>query len=306
MSTESSRNSIFASVAVRAAGAWLLAGALAKLFMGTPKDLPELVRELTPFGLDLTFHLVIAVELVIVSLSIFKPRWAWLPLVLLYAFFEFVLASQLAADAESCGCFGATIKVPPQLMVAVDAVLLLALLASRPWSRLKGAGLPVPYLAAALAASIAAPWLVISSVPSAPAGAEMSDGAVATALPRYVDLSPEKWLHQNVFEIAELTRWVDAEKLPSDGKLVLWRQSCDHCAAHLRKLTAADDGSVPIVLLQVRDDLDAGRSVDAMPSGPHVTELATPENLQFTITTPWEVDVAGGVVTAVVDAHDAH
>ena len=74
MPTESSRNSTFASVAVRAAGAWLLAGALAKLFMGTPKDLPELVRKLTPFGLDLTFHLVIAVELVIVSLSIFKPR----------------------------------------------------------------------------------------------------------------------------------------------------------------------------------------------------------------------------------------
>ena len=51
-----------AAAIVRLAGAWILAGAIAKLFLGTPKDLPELVRDLTPFTLDLTFHLVIAVE----------------------------------------------------------------------------------------------------------------------------------------------------------------------------------------------------------------------------------------------------
>src|SRR5437762_3700948 len=96
----------WAALAVRLSGLWLLAGALAKLFLGTPKDLPEIVRKLSPFGLDLTFHLVIAVELAIVWLSLLKPRRAWPVLLAVYAFFEFVLASQLSAGAKSCGCFG--------------------------------------------------------------------------------------------------------------------------------------------------------------------------------------------------------
>ena len=39
------QRSILSSIAVRLAGVWVLIGALAKLFMGTPKDLPGLVRD---------------------------------------------------------------------------------------------------------------------------------------------------------------------------------------------------------------------------------------------------------------------
>src|SRR5437867_4076106 len=96
----------FAAIVVRLAGAWVLAGAVAKLFLGTPKDLPEIVRKLTPLGLDPTFHIVIGIELAVVCLGWTKPRLAWPVVLALFGFFEFVLVSQLLAGASSCGCFG--------------------------------------------------------------------------------------------------------------------------------------------------------------------------------------------------------
>jgi hypothetical protein len=113
MEQEQQSGGRFASIVVRLAGLWVLAGAVAKLLLGTPKDLPQIVRDHAPFGLDLTFHLVIGVELAIVCLAWLKPRLAWPVIVALFAFFDFILVSQLRAGAESCGCFGASIKVDP-------------------------------------------------------------------------------------------------------------------------------------------------------------------------------------------------
>jgi hypothetical protein len=137
MNQEPSPRSGLAPIVVRLAGMWILAGALAKLFLGTPKDLPELVRRLSPFGLDLTFHLVIGVELSIVCLAWILPRLAWPVVLLLFGFFDFILVSQLRAGAESCGCFGASIHVSPKIMLCVDSALLLALLWTRPWSSMR-------------------------------------------------------------------------------------------------------------------------------------------------------------------------
>jgi hypothetical protein len=283
----------WATIAVRCAAVWLLAGALAKLFLGTPKDLPELIRKLTPFDLDLTFHLVIAVELAIVWLCMLKPRWGWPVMLALFLFFEFVLGSQLAAGAKSCGCFGATIKVSPYLMVGVDGALLALLLATRPWKMIEGSGANPLVLAGAVAISAIVPWIAIPS---------QGD---ASKTERYVMLEPAKWVSKNVFEIEQLSRWVPADKLPTDGKIVLWRQGCEHCAAHLRRMASEDDGSQPIVLLQIKDDLTSSREVDAMPNGPHVTMVSTPDNREFPIETPWEIHVEGGIVTAALDREHA-
>jgi len=301
MNATSIRDNRWATLAVRLSAVWLLAGALAKLFLGTPKDLPEIIRKLTPFSLDLTFHLVIATELAIVWLCLLKPRWGWPVVLALFAFFEFVLGSQLSAGAESCGCFGATIKVSPYLMVAIDGALGIALLATRPWKTSPASGAHPILLAAVVALSAFIPWIAISSqsqiaMPSQPGGANR---------PRYDELHPEKWVHQNVFDIADLSRYVPAEQLPTDGKIVLWRQGCSHCAAHLRKLAREDDGSQPIVLLQIKDDLNSTREVDAMPNGPHVEAFSTPENLDIVVQTPWEIHVEGGVVQDVIDPQKA-
>ena len=293
--TSTTRNG-FASIAVRLAGAWILAGALAKLFMGTPADLPPMVRKISPFGLDLTFHLVIGVELALVSLAWILPKLAW-PLVLsLFAFFDFILVSQLAAGAKSCGCFGASIKVSPWIMLSVDSALILAMLASRPWSSFGRTGARWIPLAAAVAVSFAAPWLLIHPPADPVAGAKPSG---------YVILEPEKWVNHPIDEIAELTRYVALEKIPTDGKIVLWRQGCEHCAAHLRLMAGHFDASELILLVQIRDDLKSSREVDLMPEGPNVTHAEFPENQDVTLTTPWELHVSGGVVTAALDEEHA-
>jgi len=299
MSSNSGSRSGFAAVVVRLAGLWILAGAVAKLLLGTPKDLPEMVRKLTPFGLDLTFHLVIGVELAIVCLAWLKPRFAWPVVLALFAFFDFILVSQLLAGAESCGCFGATIKVSPWVMLGVDSVLLISLLLSRPWSSIRGPGLPSLALAAGIAVSFALPWLLIQS----PA-LSTSPGQPRPA-PRYVVWEPETWIHRPIYEIDDLTRWVKTEEFPMDGKVVLWRQGCDHCAAHLRVMAEKDDGMVPILLVQLRDDLKDGRAVDMMPQGPHVTNAMLPENQEIVVTTPWELRIEGGMVTATLDEKHA-
>ena len=298
MSQSTGSRSGFSAVVVRLAGLWILAGAAAKLFLGTPKDLPEIVRTLAPFGLDLTFHLVIGIELAIVCLAWLKPRLAWPVILALYAFFDFILVSQLLAGAESCGCFGATIKVRPEIMLGVDSVLLISLLVSRPWSSIRGPGLSSLALAAGIALSFALPWLLI---PSSTTPSSETPGQA----PRYVIWEPGKWVNRPIYEIEDLTRWVKTEEFPMDGKVVLWRQGCDHCAAHLRMMAEQDDGMQSILLVQIRDDLKDGRSVDLMPQGPHVTNAVLPENQEVVLTTPWELRIEGGMITSALDEKHA-
>lgn len=297
---------------VRVAGAWLLLGALAKLFVGTPKDLPQLVHDLTPFDIDLTFRLVIGVELAIVCVAFLRPKLAWPVIAALLVFFDFVLASQMKAGAESCGCFGATIKVSPYLMLAIDSVLLLALLATQPWSKIRRPGVSVPIVGVCAALLFLVPWIVIRDPAPPPphaaggapaattsAGGPAAGGAtVDKGKPRWVTLKPDTWIGKSIFDIPELVQWTETDKLPVDGKLVLWRQACTHCKEHLAKMASADDGSQPIVLLQIRDDLKDTAIVDLLPSGPHVVKIQFPDDLQFVITTPWEVEVKSGSVTA--------
>jgi protein-S-isoprenylcysteine O-methyltransferase Ste14 len=299
MTPDTQSKSSVAELAVRAAGAWLLLGAIAKLFFGTPKDLPQLIHDLTPFDIDVTFRLVIGVELALVCASFLKPKIAWPALVALFVFFDFVLASQLAAGAESCGCFGASIKVSPYLMLAIDSVLLVAMIVTQPWAKIRRPGVAIPIVGACAALLFALPWLIIRDPQLPTAGmAASADGAPAKA--RWVTLKPDKWVGKSIFDIPELTSMTEADKLPVDGKLVLWRQSCDHCKEHLAKMASTDDGSKPIVLLQIRDDLESTSLVDLMPSGPNVVKIQFPENQQFMIQTPWEIDVENGNVTKAV------
>jgi len=177
------------------------------------------------------------------------------------------------------------------VMVAIDGALLAFLIATRPWIAL-GPGGSTKLVVAAIAISAALPWIVIPS-----------KNDVATG--RFVEMHPDRWVNQTVFDVKDLEPFIPADKLPTDGKIVLWRQGCTHCAAHLRKMAREDDGSQPIVLLQIQDDLKDSRAVDAMPAGPHVTMLATPENKELVVTTPWEFHVAGGVITESISPEQA-
>lgn len=293
-----------ARIAVYLAAAWLVVWAAMKLFVGSPQSLPELVRDASPFSPDVTFRVAIAIELSIFCLALLKPHLGWLPLSALYAFFVVLLVPMVAAGAESCGCGGGAIKMKPALMLSVDAALLVAVLVSRPWKKLRGPGLSAVVLSIGVAISWAAPWLVIRSADGsgAPVVVDSTTGAVTRdgQAVRYVQLEPAGWKGRAVHEIADLAPFIPAEMLPIEGAIVFWRQGCDVCATHLRKLATENDPTKQYLLVQVRDDLKSSRAVDAMPEGGNVTSHAFPANAEFAFTTPCDVIVRGGTVTDVL------
>lgn len=303
-----------AGIAVRLCATWLLVGALFKLFKGTPGDLPKSFVELSPFSVEVTFVLAISVELALVALAFTRPKLAWLPLALLFAFFEFLLAGLIASGAKSCGCMGGSITITPIVMASIDSVFLLAMLATQPWKRTPG-----PNLRLALAGVIA---LACAAWPPLQLRAELVgfkptpvDGTVQTGAPaptpRFIVIHPDQWVGQSIFDVRELSDHMepgDADKLPTDGYIVVWRHSCEHCKKHLHELAndrVKNDGTKPIVLVQIRDDLEMAPVVDALPQGPHVTQIALKIGPAFAIQTPWEIVVEGGVVTAALDEEHA-
>lgn len=292
MSESTTADSPFARWSLRLCALWLATGALAKLFLGTPALLPDVIREHTPVSLNLTYTLVIGVELALVALGFLRPRLAWPLFVVLYAFFEFVLTTQLRAGAKSCGCFGDGFHVSPALMMVVDSALLLCLLVTKPWLALRsrGAGIGILFSAVVLAFAAPAAWIYVRT------------HGTHEKPPEFVEFKPQTWIGKSIFDIADLTKWVPAEQLPTDGKIVLWRQGCTHCAKHLREMANGDQGLQPILLVQIQDDLADSRAVDAMPQGAHVTQAALPKGMEvFSLQTPWEITVAGGTVTEARD-----
>ena len=152
-----------AATFLRLAALWLLAGALFKLLMGSPKDLPPSVLSFArgiELNADLTLRLAVAIELVIGVLALLRPKLAWLPITLQFIVFEAILLQMVLGGDASCGCFGSQITVPPQVMLGIDSVVLLCLLLSKPWHQ---APAPSPGLPTVLVLLLcgAAPWLVI-------------------------------------------------------------------------------------------------------------------------------------------------
>ncbi len=301
---DSTKVSPLARLALGLCAIWLAAGALAKLFFGSPTLLPAVIREPVPVNLlDFAYTLVIGIELSLVALAFLRPRQAWPLYIALYAFFDFVLTTQLAAGAESCGCFGGGLKVSPALMMVVDSALLLFLLATKPWASLKsrGAGIGIVVGALILAFALPAVWIRVRQSEGSVKPSPGNGTPPPVKAPAWLTLDPAKWVGKSVYDVEELTKWVPAEKLPSDGQIVLWRQGCTHCADHLRQMANGDKGDHPILLLQIQDDEKDSRAVDALPTGAHVTTAEFPKGMQVVLETPWEITVAGGNVTAALD-----
>lgn len=303
MNDTTTKDSPLARLALWLCAIWLAAGAFAKLVWGTPVLLPEVVRNHTPLSLDLTYTLVIGIEFALVALAFLRPRLAWPAMVALFVFFDFVLATQIAAGAESCGCFGGGLKVSPKLMMAVDSALLLFLLATKPWLAIKRGGAGIGLVLGAWIISFAVPavWIRVRQREEPIRLPTENGGTVPVKAPDWLTLDPAKWVGQSVYDIGELTRWVPAEKLPTDGQLVLWRQGCAHCAKHLRELANGDKGDHPIVLIQIQDDSKDSRAVEAMPDGAHVTKVEFPKDMQVIVQTPWDFTVAAGTITVARD-----
>lgn len=352
---DAGRRHLRAIWALRIAAAWLSAGALFKLFGGNPNLIPPLVRTMTPLSLVLTYHVAIAIELVIVVLALLKPRLGWAPIAALFVFFLVLLVDMLAKGQASCGCFGESFEMPPAVMLAIDGIVLAGVVLTRPWSSLKWDGAPWSLVGPAIAVALALPWIVIrdhsAAVTPVGAGAQTTstpgsgdpsaaqpgasqpgagtpnhgaNGKPATGsgtttpsptstkpIPQpsdssqqiWVEMSPEKWVGKSIYDVTEFTKFISTDVIPSDGRIVLWRQGCTHCAAHLRDM-ANETITEPLLLVQVPDDLKDSRAVDAMPSGANVTQISFPPGTVGLFETPVEIRVEGGVVKSVLHKDD--
>ena len=286
---------------VRLAVLWVAAGALFKLFAGTPADLPPIVRQ-SPLGLDLTFKLAIGIELAITLAALLNPRLAWAAVVALFVVFEGVLVAVAMDGSESCGCFGSSITIPPAVMMGGDGVLLVAILATKPWRSTARALVGVPGLAVTTVVSMLLPFFFIGTQElQSSTSQEGPPSETEVQELRYVELHMDAWEGQMIYDI-ELATLLGAaiDTVPIDGTAVIYRATCDHCAMHLEELAMSDDGTRPILLIRIPDDsaTEENTVVRTKPVGGHVTELTLPEGPQYLLETPADFQLEGAVISA--------
>jgi hypothetical protein len=284
---------------VRAIGLWIVAGALFKLLLGTPADLPKVVRDL-PLELGLIYKLVISAELCIGTLAMLRPRWGWPLVAAQLAVFVVVLVQLILAGAESCGCFGSEIIIPPEWMLAVDGVLLVAMLLGRPWGAGAAGGPSLRWIAALCVVAIAATWMLdreLAAVPD-PEGEETVAEA-DSGLRSWVELDVENWAGKDL-EATPLSNWLDVYQYPPTGLYVFWRQTCDHCAEHLEQLADTELGQRMLTLIQLEEahDSEANNLVYRMPEGDFVIHAALPDTIDYIVETPAEMEVEDWVVVS--------
>lgn len=319
---------------VRGAALWLLVGALAKAFTGTPSELPApiLNADLDPF---VVIPAAVVIETFVAILALVLPRVGWLPLAAALALFSAILVAHMLSGAEHCGCFGGAFPVPAWLMLGVDASLAVVVVAAGIVSRgataamLRSRGMLQTALGAGLV-GLGLGWYADvrlrplrpvetpAAMPSPSLGAAPTEGAARPPLtvpilptpqpkawslpaqfPGEVILRPITWLNKPLAQ-TELGRWTDTSLFPPDAQLILYYESCNHCADHLRALAAkqeADPSAAPnYVLVQLPTPVAPGvrTYVDVVPKGLHVH--LPKEITRWVITPPWDVWTEGGVV----------
>lgn len=288
---------LWTSVAARVVGAWILAGCLLKALLGTPGDLPPLVQK-APLPLGVVFALVLGIEAFVAVGLLLRPGRFWpLGLLLLLAFGA-VLASQVAAGATSCGCFGGTIDVPPWVMLAADALFLVLLLAARPWRLARGGRVDLLVAALALAAGVALPWLTDREAKPGQTGPRLG--------PAWVRLDVRSWVGKPIRE-TELARWADLSA-GMDGVWLLYRDSCEVCARCLENLTMSEQrGAQELTLVRLREPGDATHApaVHVVPEGPWVHRIDLPDHIEWTLQAPGRLVVQDGIVRSAEEGVEA-
>jgi len=277
----------FANVALLLAAAWIATGALYKWLAGSPNDLPAVLHG-APIGIGLLFQLVIAIELFVVVSALLLPRLGWLLVAAQYLVFIGVLVTLIASGADSCGCLGSKVTMPPAAMLAIDGVLLGLLLASRPWSARLWSTPPLA-VAAACALALGAPWLYDRSQPRGGGGGGAGE---RPARPAFHVLEVEDWEGTNALDtdLAQFLPEGGTTLMP--GTWVLFRDSCPHCAEHLRAMSNMDPGAENITLIRIPEDLGASSVVvDRKPEGAHVMEVVLETGIDYVLEAPVDLRV---------------
>lgn len=284
-----------ANFALLLAAAWIATGALYKWLAGSPNDLPPVLHGIGDVGL--VFKGAIAIELFVVASALLLPRIGWILVSLQYVAFFVVLGILINSGAESCGCFGSKVSMPPLAMLGIDGVLFALLMVSKPWSA-KLWRTPVVALGAVGALALAAPWLHDRSRPSGggSGGGDAGDGTTeGTGRPAYHILEIEDW-EGMVAQETDMAQFLpDGGATLMPGTWVLYRDSCPHCAEHLRAMRNVDLGQENITLIKVPEDIDANAVVvDIKPEGPHVAEVSLEAGIDYVLQAPVDMRVEWG------------
>jgi methylamine utilization protein MauE len=293
----------YARAALLLACAWVLAGALFKLLAGSPNDLPELVRDFPLLKPTWTFRIAIGVELSIVLVALIRPRVGWVLIVLLFAFFDYLLYKIGAAGETKCGCFGSSAPewLTPFVMMVIDSVLLLGVLVTRPWSRLRGGKRNLLPLLPVVAVLLALPWMpfffkeaTVQTVVDEETGEEQQ-----VVEGDFHQFTPAEWQDQ-VFDSVDLMDFLDGVDDPWSAfpmgapvQVMLYRNSCSHCRAHFEQLMVEPlPAEVQLVLIRVPESGDADNVVDDVKPMTIYADLALVELPRgYGLTTPVIFDI---------------
>ncbi len=283
--------SLWSECLARVAGLWILVGCAAKALVGTPGDLPKILHEV-PLAVGTTFGVVLAIEAFVGLATLVRPGRAWPLAALLLLTFAGVLSTQIAAGATSCGCFGATIKVPPASMLCADVAALALLFAARPWRLARGGLADVAVLALALGVAVAVPLLLDRE--AKPGGG----GGKPTTMRQWAHLDFDSWKGKKLADI-DLAKWLDLSNA-QDGVWYFYRESCTVCAECLQRVTILELGAREVTLVRIPESGEEAkqREVHALPTGAFVHTLVLPSTVDWNIGAPAKIVVEGGVVTS--------
>jgi hypothetical protein len=272
---------------VRIAGLYVLAGALLKLFLGTPADLPPALRRI-PMGLGDLFKVAIAIEVFVGLVALFRPARGWLPLMLLLGAFVAVLVSQVAEGAASCGCLGPTLDVPPAVMLAIDVAWLVLLFAVRPWRLAPGGTRDWAVVAGVLAVAVALPFLFTREA-----------GAWSLVRANQEELEMKSWVGKRLAD-TKLARWTDLSHV-EDGLWFFYSRSCPVCDTCLFTMPAKEQGEREVTLVHLTTPSTEGGHglIHELPKGPWIHTIELPSLSYWGTTPPCEVVVEGGKVVSV-------
>lgn len=325
---------------IRGAALWLIAGALAKAFTGTPSELPApiLNSSLDPFQV-ISGAVVIETIVAVVALALPRIGWIPLAGALLTFSVLLLMHMESGADHCGCfgGALPIPAWVMLATDASLAIIVIAAAIASRPWNIVATitSGLTSGLAVASLGGGVLGlglgwhtdarlrPLRPIESAPVSGAGTGASHDrgekepnqriivpmrppevtpkawSLPTEFPSEVILRPITWLNKPLAS-TELGRWTDTSKFPPNAQLVLYYESCSHCAEHLRELaakqSAGDTTSPEYVLVQLPTPKAPNVKifVDTVPTGMHV---ALPEEItRWVITPPWDVWIEGGLV----------
>ena len=287
---------------VRLAALWVLAGATLKLLHGNPKDLPGLLQDVLPLGLDTLFKLVISVEFVVGLFALLHPRRGWKPLLVLLLFFLALLTWQVMQGATACGCFGGAIDISPAVMLGIDATLIGLLILARPWAtpnpRVDHAPQWAVLVFAALLGSAALlPWLYDRS------------SSVPTSAGSYVLLDARRTWPGKRFDDPVFDKWMPEAAKIDNGVVLIWSAHCEMCAdlmLELRDTMNGMDGRELRLLELPNDRPGETPKVHDKPEGHHVRGFQLPGvgPQSYSVTPPVYVEVLDGVILIVKEGAD--